>query len=70
MPKIDEVRYIAIITNTSIIGISQTKLDETILSGKLEVNGYDLIRRDRSRRGDGVACYIKRSNTRTVFAVT
>ena len=61
MPKIDEVRYIANITNVSIIGISETKLDETILSSELEVDGYDLVRLDRSRRGGGVACYIKSS---------
>ena len=45
LPKIDEVRYIANITNASIIGISETKLDETILSSELEVDGgYDLVR--------------------------
>ena len=32
MPEIDEVRNIANKTNASIIGISETKLDETILS--------------------------------------
>ena len=53
------MHYIANITNASIIGISETKLDETILSGELEVGGYDLVRLDRSRRGGGVACYIK-----------
>ena len=42
LPKIGEVRYIANITNASIIGISETKLDETILSSELEVDGYDL----------------------------
>ena len=59
MPKIDEVRYVLNITNASIIGISENKLDETILSSELEVDGYDLIRLHRSRRGGGVACYIK-----------
>ena len=58
-PKIDEVRYIANITNAPIIGTSETKLDETICSSELKVDGYDLVRLDRSRRGSGVACYIK-----------
>ena len=58
-PKIDEARYIANITNASIIGISEVKLDETICSRELEGDGYDLVRLDRSRRGGGVACYIK-----------
>ena len=38
-PKSDEVRYIANITNASIIGISETKLDETISSSELQVDG-------------------------------
>ena len=37
LPKIDEVRYITNITNASIIGISETKLDETILWSELEL---------------------------------
>ena len=54
LPKIDEVRYIANITNASIIGISETNLDETILSSELEVDGgYDLVRLNWSRTGDG-----------------
>ena len=57
LPKIDEVRYIANITNASIIGISETKLDGD--RWRLEVDGYDLVRLDQSRRGGGVACYIK-----------
>ena len=60
-PKIDEVRYVANITNASIIGISETKLDETIFSSELEVYSYGLVRLDRSRRDGGVACYIKSS---------
>ena len=46
LPKTDEVRYIANITNASVIGTSETKLDETILSSELEVDGYDLVRLD------------------------
>ena len=61
LPKIDEVRYIVNITNASIIGISETKLDKSILSSELEIGGYDLVRPDRSRRGGYVACYIKSS---------
>ena len=61
MPKIDEVRHIPNKTNASIIGISETKLDETILSSELEVDGYDLLRPDQSRRGGGAASYIKSS---------
>ena len=47
LPKIDEVRYIANITNASIIGISETKLEETILSSELEVDGYGFVNLDQ-----------------------
>ena len=53
------MHYISIITNASIIEISETKLGETILSSELELHGYDLVRLDRSRKSGGVACYIK-----------
>ena len=46
LPKIDEVRYIANVTNASIIGISETKLDKTIWSSELEIDDYDLVRPD------------------------
>ena len=43
LPKIDEKRYIANIINVYIIGIGETKLDETILSSELEVDVYNLV---------------------------
>ena len=78
LPKIDEVCYIVNITNASIIGISETKLVETIWPSELQVDGYDLVRLDQSRRGGGGACYIKSSvaysykesfcsNTKSIF---
>ena len=39
MPKVNELHDIANITNASIIGIRDTKLNEIILSSELEVNG-------------------------------
>ena len=41
LPIIHEERYIENITNASIIGISETKLDGTILSSELDVDDYD-----------------------------
>ena len=61
MPKIHEVRCIAEISNASIVGISETKLDETILSSELDVDGYDVVRLNQSRGSGGVACFIKSS---------
>ena len=50
--------YIANINNASIIGISETEQDKTILSSEFDVDGYDLARLNQSRKGGGVACYI------------
>ena len=49
-------------SNASIVGIGETKFDVSISSSKIEIEGYDLLRLDRSRRGGGVACYIKKSS--------
>ena len=61
LPKIDEICYIAKLTNATVIGLSETKLYNTCLSSELEIEGYDLVRSDRSRRGGGVACFVKNS---------
>ena len=58
LQKIDEVKLIANKSNATILGISETKLDKTILDNELLIEGYDLIRSDRNRHGEGVACYI------------
>ena len=60
LPKIDEVNLIANKSNATILGISETKLVNTIMDSELKIEGYDLIRSDRNRHGDGVACYIKK----------
>ena len=39
--------------------LSETKLDSTVLSSELEIGGYELVRSDQSRRGGGVACFVK-----------
>ena len=47
LPRIHEVRSTANITNALIIGIGETKLDETIWSSELAVLVYDLVRLDQ-----------------------
>ena len=36
LSKIGEIRYIAKLTNATVIGLSETKLGNTVLSGELE----------------------------------
>ena len=59
MSKIEELLQIAKASNASVIGISETKLDESVLKGEVSIEGYEIIRADRNRNGGGVACYIK-----------
>ena len=63
--KIDEIRYIATRTNAAIIGISESKLDKTILQSEIQVSNYELLRCDRNRNGGGVTCYIR--NIKNIF---
>ena len=59
-PKIHELRHFTKTRDASVVGISETKLDNSISSSEIEIEGYDLSRLDRSRRGGGVAFYVKK----------
>ena len=57
--KIDELCIIAKKSRASVIGITESKLDETILDEEINIDGYELARSDRNRHGGGVVCYIR-----------
>jgi len=59
LPKIDEIRFIAKKSNAAVIGITESKLDDSVLSSEISIDGYDVLRNDRTRKGGGVACYIR-----------
>ena len=61
LPKIEKTRSIAKQSNASIIRISKSRLDSSILTSEVDSVGYDIIRMDRSRRGDRIACDITKS---------
>ena len=48
LPKIDEMRYIAKLTNATITGLSETKLYSTVLSSELVVVNSEYFYRDFS----------------------
>ena len=58
LPKIDEICFIAKLSNVSMIGISESNLDSSILNSELDIEVDDLIRVDHLKRG--VACYIRK----------
>ena len=63
LPKIDEIRHIAKSSNFSVIGLSETKLDDSVFDAEINIEGYTFIRSDRNRHGGGVACYVKQHLT-------
>ena len=55
----DELRDIAKRTKAAVIGISESKLDSTVLDPGIYIDNYEILRFDRNRHGRGVACYIR-----------
>ena len=59
LPKIDELWYIAKLSEATVIGISESKLDDSVLSSEIQIENYELLRSDSNRHGGGVACFIR-----------
>ena len=59
LPKIEELRRFVFLSNTAVIGISESKLDNSIFDLEIETDGYNILRFDRNRHGGGVACYVR-----------
>ena len=59
LSKIDELRVIAKKSRASVIGITESRLDKTVLDEEINIDGYELARSDQNRHGGGVACYIR-----------
>ena len=59
LDKITELRDIATQTRAAIIGVSEIWLDGTVTNSEIELEGYNIIRRDRDRHGGGVCTFIR-----------
>ena len=57
--KIDELRYIARSSYAAVIGITETKLDNTVYDFEVTVDGFSIVRNNWNRNNGGVACYIR-----------
>ena len=42
------------------IGITESKIDDSVTDGEIRIDGYVPLRSDRNRQGGGVVCYIRR----------
>ena len=59
LPKIDQICYIAEHTKVAVIGITESKLNESIFQLEIKIDNYHLLRCDANRNGGGVACCIR-----------
>ena len=59
LPKIDELRHIARLTNAAVIEISESKLDDSVLTSEIQIGEYDLLCCVRNRHVGEAGCYIK-----------
>ena len=46
-------------SNAAVIGISESKLDNSILNLEIEIDGSNFLRFDRSKHGVWIACYVR-----------
>ena len=59
LSKIEELHLIAKSTNAAVIGISESKLDASVIAQEINIDNYKILRCDRNRHGGGVACYMR-----------
>ena len=55
LPKIDDLRLIARNVNPSVIGLTETKLDNSVDDEEIEIIEYTLEKSDRSRKGVAIS---------------
>ena len=60
--NIDEFRMYSLNHQYDIICVNETWLDNTVNDHEVELDGYDLVLKDRNRHGGGVAMFIRSTN--------
>ena len=43
LPETDELKHIAKLTNAATTGISELKLDDSVIKPEIQINKYDLV---------------------------
>ena len=59
LPNLDELKTIAGNTKAVIIGITVSKVDNSMSDSEVEIPGYCTLRCDRNRNERGIACYVR-----------
>ena len=57
--KMDMIRIWAHTTDADVIVISETWLNKAVLNKDINIDGYNVYRTDRPKKGGGVAVYVK-----------
>ena len=68
---IDELRDISNYIKPVILGITESKLDSSVMNAEVNISGYSIIRNDRNRNGRGVECYTRNDlcfNIKNIFS--
>ena len=57
--KIDEINFSMSKKFIDLIAFNETRLDANITDNMINLDGYDIVRKDRSRNGGGVCIYLR-----------
>jgi len=60
LPKMTELRIIALRTKAAVISVTETWLDESVTNSEISIDGYCVVRLDRCRNGGGVCMFIRK----------
>ena len=55
LPKIDELKHMARLSNAAVIGICESKLDKSITNSEILIENYDLLCCNQNRNKGGAA---------------
>ena len=61
--KIDEMRVFCESHMPHVLCLNETWLDSSINDGEIQLDGYSLVRRDKTRRKGGVLVYVSSNLT-------
>ena len=53
------------------VGITESKLDSSLLNAEANINGYNIIRNDRNKNSEGVVCCYRNDlcfNIKNIFS--
>ena len=59
LPKLTDAHLLVQRTNSAVLAITETWLDESMTDSESELNAYVVHRKDRNRKGGGVCLYIR-----------